>query len=53
MEEKREEFEEKKDSLMWSEEDYDAMQKLTGFDDESILEDQKKGVNLVIFSIQS
>lgn len=43
--------EEKKDSLMWSEEDYDAMQKLTGFDDESVLEDQKKGINLIIFFV--
>lgn len=50
-EEKKGTEEIKKDSLMWSEEDYDAMQKLTGFDEESVLEDQKKGINVVIFVI--
>ena len=50
-EEKRDEQEVKKDDLMWSEEDYDAMQKLTGFDEESIENDQKKGINLLVFVI--
>ncbi len=50
-EKKEGEQEIKKDSLMWSEEDYDAMQRLTGFDEESIENDQKKGINLIVFII--
>lgn len=46
-----ENVEEKKDSLMWSEEDYTAMQNLTGFDEESILEDQKKGIGVLTLII--
>ncbi len=42
---------EKKDDLMWREEDYTAIQKLTGFDEESIAEDQKRGLNILVFSI--
>lgn len=50
MEEKKGE-EVKKDSLIWNEEDYDAMQKITGFDEESIEADQKKGISVIIFSV--
>ncbi len=50
-EKKEGEQEVKKDSLMWSEEDYDAMQRLTGFDEDSVEADQKKGINLIIFII--
>ena len=50
-EDKKEKQETKKDSLMWSEEDYDAMQKMTGFDEESISEDQKKGINVIVFVV--
>ena len=46
-----ENVEEKKDSLMWSEEDYTAMQNLTGFDEESIFKDQKKGISILILVI--
>ena len=50
-EKKEGEQEVKKDSLMWSEEDYDAMQRLTGFDEDSVEADQKKGINLIVFII--
>jgi len=50
-EEKRDGVETNKDSLMWSEEDYETIQKITGFDDESVLEDQKKGVSIVILFV--
>ena len=50
-EDKKEKHEVKEDSLMWSEEDYDSVQKMTGFDDESILEDQKKGINIIILVV--
>ena len=50
-EDKKEKQEIKKDSLMWSEEDYDAIQKLTGFDEESVSEDQKKGINVIVFVV--
>ena len=51
MDEDKEKREKPEDSLMWNEEDYDSIQKITGFDDESVEEDQKKGVNLVVFII--
>ena len=50
-EKKEGEQEVKKDSWMWSEEDYDAMQRLTGFDEDSVEADQKKGINLIVFII--
>ena len=53
MEEKRDYDKElaKKDNLMWNEEDYQTMEKLTGFDEESIENDKKKGIQIVIFVI--
>ncbi|MBQ4633919.1 MAG: hypothetical protein IJB71_01055 [Bacilli bacterium] len=53
MDEKRDydEYLDKKDSLMWSEEDYSTMEKLTGFDTESIEQEQKKTIQIVILVI--
>lgn len=53
MEEKRDYDKElaKKDNLMWNEEDYQIMEKLTGFDEESIENDKKKGIQIIIFII--
>ena len=50
-ENKKEENGLKKDTLLWNEEDYDAIQKLTGFDEDSIIDEQKKGINIIIFSV--
>ncbi len=41
----------KNDSLMWNEEDYYTMQKITGLDEESVEEDKRKGLNLIILAI--
>ena len=53
MDEKRDydEYLDKKDSLMWSEEDYSTMEKLTGFDTESIEQEQKKTIQIAILVI--
>ena len=53
MDEKRDydEYLDKKDSLMWSEEDYSTMEKLTGFDTESIEQEQKKAIQIAILVI--
>lgn len=53
MEEKRDYDKEldKKDSLMWNDEDYQAMEKITGFDEESIEADRKKGMQIIIFVV--
>ena len=53
MEEKRDYDKElaKKDNLIWNEEDYQTMEKLTGFDEETIENDQRKGIQIIIFVI--
>lgn len=53
MEEKRDYDKEleKKDSLMWTDEDYQTIEKITGFDEESIEADRKKGIQIVIFVV--
>ncbi len=40
-----------KDSLMWNEEDYQVMEKITGFDEETIEKDQKKTLRIIVLTI--
>ena len=53
MEEKRDYDKEleKKDTLMWSEEDYKSMEKLTGFSEEDVQKENKKALQILLYSL--
>ena len=53
MEEKRDYDKEleKKDTLMWSDEDYKSMEKLTGFSEEDVQKENKKALQILLYSL--